>query len=1622
MFGCPRRCNGFTLLHAAVRFNNPTALSLLLANGAVHVLTRDKDGKTPFDWAILNSEPAMVQAMVECAAAGYTPMPNLTLALKNAEEQKKAALRSGKKVIEADETEALIRQLIEEAERARRAEEAAAAAAAAAAARQLQEELERAARIEAEAEAAAAAREAERRRRQLEAEAQARLEEEARLREEERRRREAEEEAMEAERNARDARTQMIHFAALVEASLLRRGIGKDAPIIVVRVRPLSTAEFAVDPTNMLLDGAGVGFDASDTPGVKRLAPGPALADQYCLGDEAHGYRMFGCNSLQRARDEVYGTDAMQYNDADQLQAYMEVGGTIVDSMAKGNNATVIACGARGAGKSYSLSRPFHEYPFERDEFDDVKRRWTAGKLVKSDESGLVERTGRDLMSYRTVLQANEPSAKLFCVMTCVIIYQEKMYDLLAKSREAVIGSANVLKIVGEPIKAGTEGRGVFVQGAIACAIAPEGAKKKGTKEKSVRAWMMKANTNRRNLAKDLKAGDKELKRACCVTVFEILQLSDVKKAPTKGRGKSASSKTDKEAGKQLLYSSVTLVDLPGATMKPSDDGVKKKEDISTTKMLANLSNCIDLMIKEQSVSKSSGKGKKKMVVPWRSSKLTMLLRDKIGGNNTTIMIGAISPASAELANSRRTLEFLKICGALRQPPIEERDVTISVVPVTSGDPKKKAADSAEKAAAKEKIKKVRKEKRARGEKIFDETTGEELLDDDDLDVDRESLGLSGLLNDPNAMDAIETLEKTNAEQSVAAKEDDARLRAHAHGRKALSRLLSREAFFKSILGGFRAHKKFCARMLELDKRLEELRRRLKRGLKERIQCFAHLNSRIRIYLKDFEETKRDDSSDALQAKLAKLSTVLTTFKGLSDRAARAWKIAQLRQIQEQFDALLRVQAEITECRTAMLPLLKEQREAIDDMRRQLLEELQRVDDEATRQMGARQLKEKVQALTMARRLAQPSDSQTDPAAATEEEDDPIDTPNLECLLHDLGLMTSQIDLEAFDLRAPPVTTQIRLTIGNTKPFGMELKNEVEKMIIGLSPPHEEEKPTSILSKMRMYVGLVSTTVNQGQNVADQIEGLYLQPAEETLKRRQKLEREEQVIAKLLDRTQTEPETSTGENSSVLNTAETEMNRLSEGFSGVIRVILEQIMLKSEDVRRLEERLVRAVAPLSSNELAASRRPVASRLLAVGEWHVVCIRHSDGAAFAWGGGHVHSAAEGLPKDGEVRNLTALGQARSNGPSVRIPSPISRLDDVPVREVAAGVMHTLLLDTSGRVWTCGAGRHGALGHGDQTDLHTPKSIDELSLTYAARIEQVAAGDYHSLVVSSDGNVFSFGWGGRGRLGHGDFDTQNRPLKISVLEGARICQVSAGSTHSLAVGAVGELYAWGCSANGRLGVGDHFGEGEDFALPVAVELPKHVRIWQASAGGSHSLALAMDGAIFSFGNGGHGQLGHGDTLDRYALTPVKAVEGNRIRHIVAGKTNSVVHTEAGELLFFGQQHDDEDDQLVPVATAGLGGVGAARVDSVATGVNVTLVQLSDGTLRAFGDNQFGQLGREGATVATRSTPLIVTLPQGSIVRRAFKAAPMWKRKAAALALQIAWRGRGKEGGGTQPASIQ
>ena len=632
-------CVGFTLLHAAVRFSNEAALDVLLQNGAVYILEKGKGGKTPFDWAILNSEPRMVKAMLDCAAAGHADTPDIERALADAEAQLTASERSGTKVAEATETRDLIKRLADEAEAARRAREAAGAARAAEVVGRMEEEVARSKQA-AEAAAAAAARKmAEDRRKRLAAQIAAQEAEAERQAEEARLAREAEEEAAEAERNARELRAQMLFFAKLVESSLLRRGIGRTGPIIVVRVRPLSPPEYATDPASALADVDGAGFEPGvDEPGVGRLAPSAdTQALRYSLGD-----RLFGCNSLHWDRDEVYGAAEVPYANDDAGRSYLEVGGTIVDSMTRGTNCTVIACGARGAGKSYALGRPFHRRPYERASFDADAQAWTSGELVRSDDAGLVDRTGRDLMAYRAVLQAAEPYAKLVVVMSILCIYHERLYDLLAPDRAAVLGSSKRLKIVGQPVKEGGHGRGVYVQGLTPRIIAQEkpppkrAASRKaqassaapggGGKERSVRGWLKLADANRLYLAKELKAGDKGLRRACVVTMFEVLQISDAVKAEERRGRRAAAARPTGAAGgmtggmtggrasraapphgsqgqqktMQLLYSSITLVDLPGAAIVPAEDAVRAKEDAAITKMQSTLSKCIDLTAQQQ--------------------------------------------------------------------------------------------------------------------------------------------------------------------------------------------------------------------------------------------------------------------------------------------------------------------------------------------------------------------------------------------------------------------------------------------------------------------------------------------------------------------------------------------------------------------------------------------------------------------------------------------------------------------------------------------------------------------------------------------------------------------------------------------------------------------------------------------------------------------------------------------------------------------------------------------------------------------------------------------------------------------------------------------------------------
>ena len=62
-------------------------------------------------------------------------------------------------------------------------------------------------------------------------------------------------------------------------------------------------------------------------------------------------------------------------------------------------------------------------------------------------------------------------------------------------------------------------------------------------------------------------------------------------------------------------------------------------------------------------------------------------------------------------------------------------------------------------------------------------------------------------------------------------------------------------------------------------------------------------------------------------------------------------------------------------------------------------------------------------------------------------------------------------------------------------------------------------------------------------------------------------------------------------------------------------------------------------------------------------------------------------------------------------------------------------------------------------------HVPETIQ-------TRLDHIAIGYSHALVLADEGMVFSWGVGSRGQLGHGDRETRRKPLLVEAVKGKRI----------------------------------------------------------------------------------------------------------------------------------------------------------------------------------------------------------------------------------------------------------
>ncbi|XP_042494546.1 ultraviolet-B receptor UVR8-like isoform X7 [Macadamia integrifolia] len=262
-----------------------------------------------------------------------------------------------------------------------------------------------------------------------------------------------------------------------------------------------------------------------------------------------------------------------------------------------------------------------------------------------------------------------------------------------------------------------------------------------------------------------------------------------------------------------------------------------------------------------------------------------------------------------------------------------------------------------------------------------------------------------------------------------------------------------------------------------------------------------------------------------------------------------------------------------------------------------------------------------------------------------------------------------------------------------------------------------------------------------------------------------------------------------------------------------------------------------------------------------------------------------------------------------------PTQMSELDGHEIVSITCGADHTAAYSEAlMQVYSWGWGDFGRLGHGNSSDLFTPQPIKALQ---GVMIKQIACGDSHCLAVTIEGEVQSWGRNQNGQLGLGHSEDSLFPQKVEAFQGQNMVLVACGWRHTIAVSSSGGLYTYGWSKYGQLGHGDF----EDHLVPHQLEALQDDFISQISGGWRHTMAVTSDGRLYGWGWNKFGQVGVGDNVDRCSPVQVKFPQEQKVVQISCGWRHTLAVTEKQNVFSWGRGtngqlgHGDSVDRNIP-----------------------------------------------------------------------------------------------------------
>lgn len=348
--------------------------------------------------------------------------------------------------------------------------------------------------------------------------------------------------------------------------------------------------------------------------------------------------------------------------------------------------------------------------------------------------------------------------------------------------------------------------------------------------------------------------------------------------------------------------------------------------------------------------------------------------------------------------------------------------------------------------------------------------------------------------------------------------------------------------------------------------------------------------------------------------------------------------------------------------------------------------------------------------------------------------------------------------------------------------------------------------------------------------------------------------------------------------------------------------------------------------------------------------------------------------------GDIDNCANFKGVESDALSPILLDSTSMLD---VHKISLGSKHAALVTKQGEVYSWGEGNGGKLGHQSNVDVSQPKIVGFLT---GIQVKSVACSEYQTCALTISGELYTWG---ESLLGDEKIRSNWVPHRLlGPTNGIVVSHIACGEWHTAITSTSGQLFTYG---DGTFGVLGH-GNTRSISQPKEVEALRGLKVKSAACGPWHTAAIVdvmfdrfksngLEGKLFTWGDGDKGRLGHYDQGRKLLPTCVARLVDHDFVQVCCGRMFTVGLTNLGKVYSMGKavrlQFGNFTNQDKSIALVE-GKLKDEFVKEISSGSNHVVCLTSTGNVYSWGNGENGRLGL--GDVRDRDSPTLVEALRG------------------------------------------